>query len=125
MMTRQRRVILEELKKIESHPTADEVYEQARQRLPRISLGTVYRNLEVLSECGLIQKLELGGTQKRFDGNVGNHQHIRCVRCGCIEDVCLEIPATIKNALHGACDYEIIGIRFEFIGVCPGCKGRP
>ena len=125
MMTRQRMVILEELKKIKTHPTADEVYEQARQRLPRISLGTVYRNLEVLSGCGLIQKLELGGTQKRYDGNVGNHQHIRCVRCGCIEDVWLEIPATIKNALHEACDYEIIGIRLEYIGVCPGCKGRP
>ena len=125
MMTRQRRVILEELKKIETHPTADEVYERARQRLPRISLGTVYRNLEVLSECGLIQKLEVGGTQKRFDGTVGNHHHIRCVRCGSLEDVWLEPLIAIENTLRSRCDYEIIGTRLEFMGVCPQCKGRP
>jgi len=124
MMTRQRRVILEELRKLESHPTADELYEMARRRLPRISLGTVYRNLEILSECGMIQKLELGGTQKRFDGNVGNHYHIRCIQCGCIEDVSMQPFTAIENAIRGVSDYEIIGTRLEFIGVCPQCKKK-
>ena len=123
MMTRQRRVILEELRKLESHPTADEVYEVARRRLPRISLGTVYRNLETLSEWGMIQKLELGGTQKRFDGNVRNHYHVRCMRCGCIEDVPMEPLTTVENAVRAMSDYEIIGSRIEFTGVCPQCKG--
>jgi Fur family ferric uptake transcriptional regulator len=122
MMTRQRRVILEELRKLESHPTADEVYELARRRLPRISLGTVYRNLEILSDCGMIQKLELGGTQKRFDGNVGNHYHVRCIRCGCIEDISMEPITTVEDAVRAVSDYEIIGNRLEFIGVCPQCK---
>jgi Fur family ferric uptake transcriptional regulator len=122
MMTRQRRVILEELRKLESHPTADEVYELARRRLPRISLGTVYRNLEILSEWGMIQKLELGGTQKRFDGNVRNHYHIRCMRCSCIEDIPMQPLTTIENAVRAVSDYEIIGSRLEFIGVCPPCK---
>lgn len=122
MMTQQRRVILEELQKLDSHPTADEVYERARRRLPRISLGTVYRNLEILSECGLIQKLELGGTQKRFDGRVENHCHVRCIRCGCISDVPMAPLTTIENRIRGASDYEIIGSRLEFIGVCPQCK---
>ncbi len=122
MMTRQRRVILEELRKLDSHPTADEVYEMARGRLPRISLGTVYRNLEILSECGLIRKLELGGTQKRFDGNLRNHYHVRCIRCGSIEDVPLEPLTTIENAIRKVSDYEIIGTRLEFIGVCPRCR---
>ena len=67
-MTHQRRIILEELRNTRSHPTADEVYEIVRKRIPKISLGTVYRNLELLSESGVIQKLEIGGTQKRFDG---------------------------------------------------------
>ena len=124
MMTQQRRVILEELQKLDSHPTADEVYERARRRLPRISLGTVYRNLEILSECGLIQKLELGGTQKRFDGRVENHYHVRCIRCGCIGDVSMEPLTTIENAIRGASNYEIIGSRLEFIGVCPQCKKK-
>ena len=68
-MTRQRRVILEELRKVNNHPSAYEIYEFVRKRLPRISLGTVYRNLEILSESGDIQKLEPGCSLKRFDGN--------------------------------------------------------
>lgn len=129
MMTRQRRVILEELRKLESHPSADEVYEMARRRLPRISLGTVYRNLEILSEYGMIGKLELGGTQKRFDGNVRNHYHVRCIQCGSIKDVPMEPLTIIENTLNELTDYEIIGSRLEFIGVCPRCRkeaqGRP
>ena len=122
MMTRQRRVILEELRKLNSHPTADEVYEVARRRLPRISLGTVYRNLEILSECSMIQKLELGGTPKRFDGNVGNHYHVRCMGCGSIEDVPLEPLTGLENAVRGMSNYEIIGSCLEFIGICPQCQ---
>ena len=90
--------------------------------MPRISLGTVYRNLEILSECSMIQKLELGGTQKRFDGNLRNHYHVRCIRCGCIEDVPMEPLTSIESAIRGVSDYEIIGSRLEFIGVCPQCK---
>ena len=122
MMTRQRRVILEEIRKINAHPTADEVYERARRRLPRISLGTVYRNLETLSEWGMIQKLELGGTQKRFDGKVENHYHVHCIRCGTIEDAPMEPLTHIEKGLRRTSDYEIIGTRLEFIGVCPRCK---
>jgi len=125
MMTRQREVILDEIRKTNAHPTADEVYERARRRLPRISLGTVYRNLEILSEWGLIQKLELGGTQKRFDGKVENHYHVRCIRCGGIEDVSMEPLTPIENAIRRVSDYEIIGSRLEFIGVCPQCKEKP
>jgi Fur family ferric uptake transcriptional regulator len=125
MMTRQREVILEEIRKINAHPTADEVYERARRRLPRISLGTVYRNLETLSEWGLIQKLELGGTQKRFDGNVENHYHIRCMRCDSVKDVSMEPLTSYENAIRRVSDYEIIGSRLEFIGLCPQCKEKP
>ena len=63
-ITKQRQVILEELKKTASHPTADEVFLMVRQRLPRISLGTVYRNLELLSENGTIQKSLTGRAGK-------------------------------------------------------------
>ncbi len=122
VMTRQRRVILEEIRNINAHPTADEVYERARRRLPRISLGTVYRNLEILSEWGMIQKLELGGSQKRFDGTVENHYHVRCMRCDSVKDVPMEPLTTFENAIRRVSDYEIIGSRLEFIGVCPRCK---
>jgi Fur family ferric uptake transcriptional regulator len=60
-LTSQRQVILEELKKVTSHPTANEVYDMVRKRLPRIGLGTVYRNLDLLADKGIIRKLEFGG----------------------------------------------------------------
>ena len=94
-MTRQRNVILEELRKVDTHPSADEVYDMVRRRLPRISLGTVYRNLEILSQNGRIQKLEIGGTQKRFDGNPANHYHLRCIHCDRLADA----PAGIDVAV--------------------------
>jgi Fur family ferric uptake transcriptional regulator len=72
-MTNQRQVILEEIQKVNTHPTADEVYETVRKRLPRISLGTVYRNLEILSACGLIQKIGPLSNQMRFDGITKKH----------------------------------------------------
>jgi len=121
-MTRQRRVILEELRKVNSHPCADEVYEMVRQHLPRISLGTVYRNLEVLCELGEIQKLEHGGRIKRFDGNTEPHYHIRCVCCDRVDDAPFEPEIHLPNRQNGANGYKILGHRLEFVGLCPDCR---
>jgi len=117
-----RRVILEEIKKVYTHPTADEVYEIVRKRIPKISLGTIYRNLEILSGKGHIQKLETGGTQKRFDGNTDNHYHLRCVECGRVTDLTTNPLKNIEKTLSKLANYEIIGYRLELIGVCPSCK---
>ena len=121
-LTRQRRVILEELAKVTSHPSADEVYEMVRRRLPRISLGTVYRNLEVLSETGMIQKLAPGGSHMRFDANCHAHYHIRCVRCGRVDDAPVAPLPDIEQSLRKQTDYEVMGHSVEFLGVCPACK---
>ena len=124
-MTRQRKVILEELRKVNTHPSADEVYEMVRKRLPRISLGTVYRNLEILSESGVIQKLEPGCSLKRFDGNPSEHCHIRCIHCARIADAQMEPDLKVDLKRVNSTDFEIIGHRLEFIGVCPECSDRP
>ncbi len=124
-MTRQRRIILEELRKVTTHPSADEIYEMVRKRLPRISLGTVYRNLEILSKLGGIQKLELGGTVKRFDGNPENHYHIRCLGCFRIDDMAVDPPAHIESDAERLTDYKIVGHRLEFLGLCPNCSDEP
>ena len=71
--TSQRQVILEELKKVKSHPTVNEIYDMVRKRLPRIGFSTLYRNLHILAKLGIIRKLEVGGEQKRFDGNISPH----------------------------------------------------
>ena len=120
-MTRQRKVILEELRKVDTHPTADEIYEMVRRRLPRISLGTIYRNLEILSENGEIQKIEIGSTLKRFDGNAANHYHLRCIHCDRVVDAPTGIELVVDQDLKHATDFKITGHRLELIGTCPDC----
>jgi Fur family ferric uptake transcriptional regulator len=120
--TRQRQIILEAIQDLKAHPSADELWAIVRQKLPRISLGTVYRNLEVLTDMGHIQKLELGGTVKRFDWNPQRHYHIRCLQCNRVDDAPLAPLNQIENDLYGSTVYEIIGHRLEFIGLCPHCS---
>lgn len=124
-MTPQRRVILEALEKTDAHLTAAEVYEIVRARLPRISLGTIYRNLEILSQLGTIQKLEIGGTQKRFDAETFNHYHVRCVACGRVDNAPMEPQTALEASIEGLTGYEITGHRLEFVGLCLQCRKKP
>ncbi|MCI5133111.1 MAG: transcriptional repressor [Candidatus Electrothrix sp. EH2] len=121
-LTTQRQILLEELSKVKSHPTACELYEMVRKRLPRIGLGTVYRNLELMADSGMIVKLELGGTQKRFDARTDPHYHIRCSVCGKMEDISIDIQKTITKDAAAKTSYKILGHRVEFIGECPACQ---
>ena len=121
-MTKQRLIILEELRKENIHPTADALYEMVRRRLPRISLGTVYRNLEILTALGEIQTLEMSGSQKRYDGIPNKHYHIRCVHCGRVDDAPIAPLNQLENKLYGATVYTIMGHRLEFMGLCPECS---
>ncbi len=123
-LTAQRQIILEELGKVTSHPTANEVYDMVRKRLPRIGLGTVYRNLELMAESGLILKLEVGGTQKRFDATTDLHYHVRCSECGRVDDIDLPVQHKIDRLAAKLCDYQILGHHIEFSGVCPDCAEK-
>jgi Fur family ferric uptake transcriptional regulator len=126
-MTKQKTVVLEELSKVKTHPTAYDVYEMVKLRLPRISLGTVYRNLEQLSSCGQIRRLDMGQSQRRFDAVVEDHLHIRCISCGKVDDVPLN-PAmntiTIKDIVSNQSGYEVLGCEMDFQGFCPLCKKK-
>jgi Fur family ferric uptake transcriptional regulator len=124
-MTRQRQVILEELRSVNTHPSADEIYEMVRKRLPRISLGTVYRNLEILSERGEIQKLELGCRLKRFDGVAEGHYHMRCFGCSRVIDAPSDSDVFVSYKLKENTDFKVTGHKLEFIGICPACLNTP
>jgi len=121
--TPQRATILATLQDLTTHPTATELYAVVKERLPRISLGTVYRNLEVLREDGWIRKIEFGTADARFDACLDPHDHVRCTRCGVVRDVSAAqrplapVPAT-------AAGFEVTGYRLEYYGVCPECRGR-
>ena len=114
-------VILEELRNRNDHPSADELYERVRKKLPRISLGTVYRNLEVLSQLGEIQTLNLSGSLKRYDGNPHKHYHIRCINCDRVDAAPIAPLNRIADELYQSTVFEIIGHNLEFTGLCPEC----
>ena len=115
-------MILEELQKLTSHPTAATLYAIVRRRLPKISLGTVYRNLELLARMGGIQKLEFAGAEARFDGNSARHDHLRCVRCGRVDDVSAATLDLSGGAANDWGGYQILGHRLEFFGICPAVQ---
>lgn len=121
-LTTQRQIILEELASVTSHPTANEVYDMVRQKLPRIGLGTVYRNLELMAESGIILKLEVGGTQKRFDATTEPHYHIRCVSCGKVDDIDVSVQHEINMRAAEVSNYSILSHHIEFTGICKDCQ---
>lgn len=122
-LSRQREAILAELCKVKTHPTADEVYDMVRKIMPRISLGTVYRNLDFLSSRGIVLRIGGAGTQKRFDGNPMPHPHLRCSICGRVDD--LEYPLALPEIpAEKSMGYQQLRCDVEFVGVCPMCTGN-
>lgn len=121
--SRQRDVVLAAVRSTMDHPTADWVFKEARRRLPRISLGTVYRNLKQLAQVGLIREIHSGGQQARFDGNTGRHYHIRCVGCGRVNDLPMSIDLRLEQEAGRAMNYRILGHEVEVHGLCPLCQG--
>jgi Fur family ferric uptake transcriptional regulator len=118
----QRRIILEELQREKTHPSAQEIFERVRHRLPKISLGTVYRNLEQLAAHGMIQKIEAAGGQRRFDVDLSQHYHVRCQYCSRVEDAYLPSLSRLNQTFAQMSEYTIMGHRLEFYGICPRCR---
>jgi len=104
------------------HPTAASVHAEARRKLPRIGLGTVYRNLERLAAEGAIREIRGVPGPARFDGNVLRHYHIRCLGCGKVNDLPIEVTARLEREAAQATDFVILGHEVEVQGLCPGCR---
>lgn len=120
--TTQRKIIIEELKKLKTHPTADELFGIVRKRLPNISLATVYRNLDKLADAGKILRLKASGTQKRFDGNIKPHHHMRCVSCSSVSDLKIKLNKKLSATLQEVVEAnKLIGCNVEFEGKCSMC----
>jgi Fur family ferric uptake transcriptional regulator/Fur family peroxide stress response transcriptional regulator len=120
-MTKQKSIILELLRSTDTHPTADWIYEKARERLPEISLGTVYRNLNLLAEAGEILELNFGGAYKCFDGIAANHYHYRCRICRRVYDMDMPLMSQLSELTETGDGHRIETHRLEFSGVCKAC----
>ena len=120
--TRQKEAILKILRGTNSHPTAGWIYQQVRQEIPNISLGTVYRNLNSLKQNGVIAELNLAGTMIHFDGNTSQHYHLRCENCERVFDVDMEPDKTLDDRAAKSTGYKIINHHLEFRGLCHECR---
>ena len=123
-MTKQRQAVLDELNAVMDHPTADELFVRLRKKLPRISLATVYRNLELLSEQGLIRTLEMPGMPRRYDGDTYPHYHLRCVSCNRVFDIDARAVPSVGDLIRKTGRFEILSMRLEFDGVCAECRAK-
>jgi len=127
-LTGPRRLVLEVVRASDAHPTAEAVHRMVRSRLPRVSLGTVYRNLRLLVAQGLVK--ELAGPQTRFDCNLSEHHHFTCLGCGRIVDVPGPLTErharTLVSRVASSGGFSVTHHRIEFYGRCAACrkKGR-
>ncbi len=119
--SKQRTAILEVLQQTDTHPTADWVYQQVSQRIPNISLGTVYRNLSRLATAGVIQRMAIGDGNDHFDYTVTPHDHFYCEKCGRLYDLPLPYDSTLDRQAAASSCGEIRWHRLVFHGVCQRC----
>lgn len=121
--TKQKRMILEVLKSTDTHPTADWVYEKVRKKIPSISIGTVYRNLNILKSQGQILELNFGKGFSRYDGTPANHYHFTCEECGRVLDVNAPPVHELEHTVAKKMGVRVTHHRLEFYGVCDECSG--
>lgn len=120
--TIQRSLVLDAVNRLKSHATADEVYAEVAATHPNISKATVYRNLNLLSEMGMIRKLEIPGGADRFDHICKEHCHVKCEKCGRVFDIEIPYIDGLDNRVENRNGFELTGYDILFRGLCPGCR---
>ncbi len=119
--TSQRLAIMKALMATRSHPSAEELYEQLKPSHPTLSLSTVYKTLQILSEIGEVLTLETGTGKQRFDGYTHNHYHATCTKCGRVFDVDYE-KCPINPPEEVLPGFKIQSTKVYFMGVCSECQ---
>lgn len=120
--TRQRASVFEYLSRAGHHPTAEEVFLAVKQELPKISLATVYKNLESLVACGAASKLTYGDSAARYDIRADHHYHSRCLKCGRITDIDPEAEDQLLKLIKTPGGFKVEDLRVELVGYCKNCK---
>ncbi|MBE6948968.1 MAG: transcriptional repressor [Ruminococcaceae bacterium] len=120
--SKQRDMIYNYLVSTKEHPSADMVYDHLRPDNPNLSLGTVYRNLKLLEEMGMIRKVSTVQNVERYDACCSDHAHFVCQKCGCVKDL------NVLNTQAGreACDVpeedQVMWMNVIFGGICSACQ---
>jgi Fe2+ or Zn2+ uptake regulation protein len=121
--TRQREAVYDYLRRVDHHPTAEDVFVAVKRRVPRVSLATVYNALELLVSQGLASKLTYGDAAARYDIRTDAHSHARCLDCGRVADIeATPAPRWLRGLR--APNFTATGFRFELLGRCRACRRR-
>jgi Fur family peroxide stress response transcriptional regulator len=121
-LTTQRTAVFDYLSRVEHHPTAEDVFLAVKSELPKISLATVYKNLEALVACGAASKLTYGDGAARYDIRTDHHYHSRCLGCGRIADLEPQGGEEMARLVKAPAGFQVKDYRVEVVGYCKNCK---
>lgn len=121
-LTPQRLAVYKYLMSTNGHPSAEIIYKAIQSEYPTMSLATVYKALKTLTEVGLIQEINVGEGNFRYDANSFPHPHVQCIKCGKVEDMCDFPLKTLNEDASKHSSYEILSNQIYFYGICPCCK---
>ncbi|GGD20578.1 peroxide operon regulator [Pontibacillus salipaludis] len=123
-ITPQRHAVLEFLIDSMSHPTADDIYKALESKFPNMSVATVYNNLRVFREIGLVRELTYGDSSSRFDCNTSEHYHAICNNCGKIVDFHYPSLDEVESLAEQVTGFDVSNHRMEVYGICEECKSK-
>lgn len=123
-ITPQRHAILEYLINSMAHPTADEIYKALEGKFPNMSVATVYNNLRVFKDVGLVKELTYGDSSSRFDFTTHDHYHAICESCGKIVDFQYPGLDEVEQFASHVTDFKVSHHRLEVYGLCPDCAKK-
>lgn len=122
-LTKQREVVLQVIREAKHHLTANEVFSEAKRRLPTISFATVYNSLRYLKEAGHIAEIQFGFSgANRFDAKTTRHDHAICNQCGKLVDMDLEMPEELVKLAAKFSKFKPESLELTLRGLCPECK---
>jgi len=120
-LTPQREAVLKVILEREGHPTASEIFEAARKRLPTISYATVYNSLRYLKDAGLVHEISFGDSASRYDRETDRHDHAICTGCGSLVDFDLPEAAKLISAAARKSKFKPQSVHLTLRGICPDC----
>ena len=116
-MTKQRQLISEIVREAGNHPTAEQIYLEAKRRMPSIAMGTVYRNLGLMVDSGEIRRVVIANEPDHFDRTVAPHHHMVCTCCGCVTDITL---AGLRDYIEERAGVDVVSydLNIRYIMLC-------
>ncbi|MEG1256953.1 Fur family transcriptional regulator [Clostridium sp.] len=121
-LTPQRIAVYNYLKSTKEHPSAETIHKALKELYPTMSLATVYKTLKVLVEVNLIQEINVGEGNFRYDGSYQSHPHIHCINCSKVDDLDGVNFDHLNSSVKDNTNYEIISNKVYFYGICPECQ---